>query len=180
MTYRERREAKAERLRGWAEKRETEAEQVFAAGEPMRRDWAFVTQPGHIPERARLIAREDRAAASVAKAREMRSKAANIEAAAAGAVYSDDPDAVEQLTARLAALEAERARVKAYNATCRKGTPNRSLLDDRQRADLDQCIAAWGELQCKGGAFPAYHLSNLSGRISATKKRLAALTQGPA
>jgi len=56
------------------------------------------------------------------KAAEMRSKAANIEAAAARSIYSDDPDAVEQLEARLAELEAKRDRIKAYNKSVRTRT----------------------------------------------------------
>lgn len=54
MTYRERREARAERLRGWAEKREKAAEATFKSHEIFRGDHAFNTQPGHIPERARV------------------------------------------------------------------------------------------------------------------------------
>ena len=59
MTYRERRERRAERLRGWAEARQARAAATFAAHEVYRSDYAFNTQPGHIPERARVIARED-------------------------------------------------------------------------------------------------------------------------
>ena len=79
MTYRDRREARAERLRGWAGKREQSAAAVFKAGEPFTSDIAFNTQPGHIPFRARLIAREDRAYESLGKAASMRSRADGIE-----------------------------------------------------------------------------------------------------
>ena len=79
MTYRDRREARADRLRGWAGKREDRAAAVFKAGEPFTSDYAFNTQPGHIPFRARLIAREDRAHESLAKAAAMRSRAGGIE-----------------------------------------------------------------------------------------------------
>ena len=106
MTYRERREARAQRLRDWAAKREEAAAAVFKAGEPFTSDHAFNTQPGHIPFRAKLIAREDRAHESVRKAGSMRSRADGIEGQLAGAIYDDDPDAVEQLRARIARLEA--------------------------------------------------------------------------
>ena len=72
MTYRDRREARADRLNEWAGKREERAEAVFKAGEPFTSDYAFNTQPGHIPFRAKLIAREDRAYESTVKAASMR------------------------------------------------------------------------------------------------------------
>lgn len=173
-SYRERRLAKAERLREWAEKREAKAATVFAAGEPYRSDYAFNTQPGHIPERARLIAREDRAHESIAKAEDFQSRANSIEAAADAAIYSDDEDAVERLEERIAFLEAQRDRIKAYNASCRKGSPDTSLLDEHQRKEIARALSTWA-FQCPDGAFPKYHLANLSGNISRQRKRLAEL-----
>jgi|SRR3990167_657848 len=113
MTYRERRAAKAERLRGWAEKRAVRAEADLNSHPEMRHDWAFITQPGHIPERARMNARDDRALASLTKARSMASRASGIEAQLDRAIYDDDPDAIEQLRERIAALEAKREAIKA-------------------------------------------------------------------
>lgn len=114
MTYRERRERRAERLRGWAVARQREA---GATLDHIHRtyggDVAFNTQPGHIPERARVIAREDRAFASLRKADGMESRAAGIESQLEHAIYSDDPDAIERLRERIADLEAERAAIKA-------------------------------------------------------------------
>lgn len=171
-TYRERRLAKAERLREWAQKRERDAEAVFEAGRPFTSDIAFNTQPGHFPFRARLLAREDRAHASLRKAHDMERRADGIEAAADRAIYSDDPDAVEALEARIAALEAERERWKAYNASCRKGTPNSSLLDVEQRRQIENLPP--GFIGPKGQA-PSYVLQNLGGNINRQKKRLAQL-----
>lgn len=113
MTYRERREARAERLRGWAATRQQRAAAVFKAGEPFTSDIAFNTQPGHIPFRARLIAREERAYESTRKAASMESRADGIEAQLDHAIYSDDPDAIERLRERIAELEGERERIKA-------------------------------------------------------------------
>lgn len=181
-TYRERRLAKAERLREWADKREAKAAAVFEANEPHTRDWAFITQPGHIPARARIIAQEDRAHQSVAKAREMARRADGIEAAAERAIYSDDPDAADRLRERIAELEAERDRIKRYNASCRKaakagGTGDLSILDDKQRADIASLarVCAW-QVRA-GGAFPAYVSSNLSGNIGRLRRRLEAMTE---
>lgn len=179
-TYRERRMAKAERLREWAAKREANAEAVFKAGEPMRRDWAFITQPGHIPERARIIAREDRALQSLSKAGSMRSRADNIEAAAEHAIYSDDEDAVERLQERIAELEAQRDRIKAYNASARKaaksgGVGDLSLLDEKQRRSLLRTAESTPYMLRPGNGMPAYVSSNLSGNIGRLRKRLAGL-----
>jgi hypothetical protein len=79
MTYRDRREAKADKLREWADKRTERAAQVFKANEPYTSDYAFNTQPGHIPARARIIRQEDRAHESLRKAQSMTSRAAEIE-----------------------------------------------------------------------------------------------------
>ena len=111
-TYRERREAKADRLREWAAKREAKAKALRASTpDSLRHDWAFATQPGHIPERARMIARDDRAYENHQKGTEMASRAAGIEDKLEHAIYSDDPDAIQALQARIDKLEAERERM---------------------------------------------------------------------
>ena len=162
MTYRDRREARAERLIEWAGKREERAAAVFKAGEPFTSDYAFNTQPGHIPFRARLIAREDRAYESTVKAASMRSRAAGIEDQLATSIYDDDPDAIGQLRARIARLEAERTAAKAANAAYRK----------EHKAEL----AAMTPYQ-RGQAvpYPGYHFQNLSGNLSRQRARLARL-----
>ena len=49
-------------MRGWGEKRAEKATGLRAARpDSVRHDWAFITQPGHIPERARMNARDERA-----------------------------------------------------------------------------------------------------------------------
>jgi len=120
MTTRERKLAKAERLRGWAAKRNTQVVAVFKQGEHFRSDHAFNTQPGHIPERARLIAREDRAFESLNKAKQMNARADGIEHQAAGTIYSDDEDATERLEEKIARLKLNQEHYKAINATIRK------------------------------------------------------------
>ena len=114
------------------------------------------------------------------KADEMRSRAANIEAAAGRAIYSDDPDAPERLRERIAGMEAQRDRIKAYNASARSaartgGVGDLSLLDERQRADV-LSIAKYAPYQLRPGAgLPAYALSNLGGNIGRLRERLAVL-----
>ncbi len=124
-----------------------------------------------------MRANYDRGFEHAAKADEMRARAANIDAAAGRAIYSDDPDATDRLAARVAELEAQRDRIKAYNATCKRGAPDLSILTDRERAQHLRTLelAAW---QCKGGAFPAYALSNLGAEIRRNRARLDALRGG--
>jgi Domain of unknown function (DUF3560) len=188
MTYRDRREARAERLRDWADKREVKAEGAFERAHEMGSVIPF-GQPilvGHHSEgrdrryRDRIGGHMDRAIEHADKAASMRSQADNIEAAAAGAIYGDDPDAIEALTAKLERLEAERARLKGYNASCRKGARDLSLLDDNQRERL-LSIAKVAAFQVGAkGEYPRYALTNLGGTISATRRRLDALKGGAA
>ena len=173
MTRRERLERKAERLHGWAAKRETAAAAVFKAGEVYHGDTAFNTQPGHIPERARLIAREDRAYASHKKAQGMESRAAGIEHALDRSIYSDDPDALESLAARIAELEASRDRMKRINAEIRKGdgwldrlAASGCPITDHEGKHLVDAARFSGS---KG--YPAYALTNIGGNIRRLKER---------
>jgi Rad3-related DNA helicase len=163
MTYRDRREARADRLRGWAETREVRATAVFKAGEPFTSDLAFNTQPGHIPFRARLIAREDKAFESLGKAASMRSRADGIEDQMANAIYEDDPDAIEQLRARITRLESERDKAKAANTAYRR----------EHRAELKAMESAYERDQAV--PYPGWYFQNLSGNLSRQRARLARL-----
>jgi hypothetical protein len=66
-------------------------------------------------------------------------------------------------------------RIKAFNTSARKGAPDESLLDERQRLMLESVRRHTPYALGKGGAFPAYALSNLSGNIKRYRDRLAAL-----
>lgn len=189
MTYRERREARAERLRGWAEKRAEKSPDLHERADTMAAAIPF-GQPilvGHHSEgrdrnyRKRIEGAFDRAVENDRKARSMASRADTIEGQLAGAIYSDDPDATDALRERLAVLEAERDRIKAYNASCRKGSPDLSVLTERERRNLARLAEVAPYQLGKGGQFPAYHLSNLAGNIGRNRKRLQALTrkEGP-
>ena len=173
MTYRERRLAKAERLREWAEKREAKAATVYQEREHYAGDTAFWTQPGDIPQRTRLFRRMDGAHANTEKAQEMDSRAASIEAAADNAVYSDDPDAIEQLEERIAGLEAERERVKAVNAAIRKGQPIE--LTPKEQRDLETIAQHQSYYKPWEKGYPPYRLQNLGSNINRQKKQLEAL-----
>jgi len=74
----EKAEVKAARYDEWAEKREVRAEQDLNSHPEMRHDWAFITQPGHIPARARMNRADDRALENLKVAEGMRSRADRI------------------------------------------------------------------------------------------------------
>lgn len=69
---------KAERLEGWASKRREAATATLDGNRRYWDDWAFVTQPGRIPQRSRVIAQDDRALESLQKAQSMERKAASL------------------------------------------------------------------------------------------------------
>lgn len=162
MTYRERREQRAERLRGFAATRVSRATATLKADEVYTTDHAFNTQPGHIPIRAKVIAREDRAFASLSKAAEMTGRAAGIEQQLDESIYSDDLDAIERLEQRIVELEAERDRRKGLNAEYRAA--HRSELKAMTAYERSQAVP-----------YPTYSLTNLSGNIGRQKKRLEEL-----
>jgi Domain of unknown function (DUF3560) len=183
MTYRDRRLRRAERLRGWAAKRQRDAGATFKRGEHLRADHAFNTQPGHIPERARLIAREDRAHRSLEKAARMDRRADEIERQAEAAIYDDDPDAIARLRKRIAHLEQHRDRIKAANKAIRRHglqrltqpDPPFTLTDDEKR-ELLTLMRVTPYHQAEKRGFPAYVLQNLAGNLTRQRQRLARLS----
>lgn len=172
MTYRERREARAERLRTAADRN---AAKSAAARKAMNTisDRIPFGQPilvGHHSEKRhrRDISRIDSAMQTTVemgrKADEQRSRADEIERQADRAIYDDDPDAIERLTAKLERLEREREERKAANARYRR--EHRDELRAMSPYDRHQAVP-----------FPTYSLSNLGGVISATRKRIEYLSR---
>lgn len=186
-TYRDRREARANRLDGWADKRDARATEGFEKAHALA-DMIPFGQPilvGHHSERRhrnhidRINSTGDRALEDYHKGKEMHSKAANIRAAADHAIYSDDTDAIQRLEARIAEWEAERSRIKAYNAACKKAgkctAEALAMLDDRQRASIASIAKVCSYQLGPQGQFPSYATGNIGGRISPARKRLAEL-----
>lgn len=173
MTRRERLEAKLEKRREWAEGRTAKANALFARGDKYRGDVAFNTQPGHIPERARIIAATDRAFENRAMAAHHVSKAAGLVDQLEGSIFSDDVDAVERLEAKVAELEAKRDRMKARNAAYRKGLEafaafeGCTLEQATKRRELIEAGYSW----CRQ-PHPGYELTNLGATIRNAKKRI--------
>jgi Domain of unknown function (DUF3560) len=185
-TYRERREARAERLRTWAASRERRADASAASVDALAATIPL-GQPilvGHHSQRRaerdheRIERGTRRTIEHTDKARAFRQRAGNIDAAAARAVYSDDPDVAAKLRERLAELVGERDTIKAYNAAARKGAADPGTLPDKLARELDAALRAWGATQCPQGQFPGYVLRNLSANIARNKRRLTSLTEG--
>lgn len=183
-TYRERREARAERLRGWSDKRAVKADAALTRARAMGDAIPF-GQPiliGHHSEgrdrnyRARINSTTARGYEHQDKSESMAAKAANIESALKSSIYSDDANAVPALEARVAQLEAERDAIKAYNASARKGAPDTSHLSTKQKLELEQARRhmpfSMGKTK---NQYPDYGLTNLTGNIARNRKRLAQL-----
>lgn len=183
-TYRERRLDRAARLRDWAEKRAARADGNFRRAHDLVKDIPL-GQPilvGHHSERRhrRTLEKSDnamrRGCEDQHKAGEMESRADNIEDAADRAIYRDDPDAIERLTAKLADLEAQRAAMKQTNTIIR----NKKLTPEEKIRQIQACglsernahRALTPDYMGRLG-FPAYAFSNLSGTITKERKRLA-------
>lgn len=180
-TYRERRLARAERLRDWAEKRKTKAEANFKTANRIADGIPF-GQPilvGHHSERHhrsdldKIHNNMRNGIDNENKANDMASRADNIEAAADSAIYNDDPDAIDRLKERITSLEAERDRIKAINDYVRKNKPiEPPLTDDEKRRLINH--AQFGFTGGKPG-FSSYVLTNLGADIRRNKERLKML-----
>lgn len=179
-TYRERRQAKAERLRDWADSREDKAETararvdeiagVIPMGQPIL--VGHHSEKRHRRDADRIHNGMSQAIEHQSKADEFRRRADGIEKAADRAVYSDDEDAVERLTERISGLEAERDVKKAANAKARKGVPpGEWSLSDEYAAQAMNNFKHW-----PGGTdIPFPDLKNLSANIRRNRKRLEAM-----
>lgn len=185
MTYRERREARVDRLREWAEKREAKAAASSAAVRVIADGIPF-GQPiliGHHSQRHaerdrdRIWSGIERTAEHMNMAERHTSRADNIEAQLDRAIYSDDPDAIGALRERIATLEAERERTKALNAALRRGKAKTAadilrigaehgFSSDDLRGAVDWC-RFMGRI--------GIPLTNLSANIARNRERLAGL-----
>jgi hypothetical protein len=181
MTRRERMERRLEKRTEWAEKREASAQATFDQAHTMADAIPF-GQPiiaGHHSERrdrnyrARIDAAMGRGVTDSRMAEHHANRAQGIARQLDTSVFSDDEDAIERLRERIAEREARRDRIKAFNASCRKGTPNPSLLTERERDELAGTRRVAAYQLSKGGGFPNYALTNLGATIRKDKERIA-------
>lgn len=193
-TRRERLEARLEKRRLWAESRKAKSDQAFNKAHAIV-EHIPLGQPilvGHHSEKRhraaidRMGSHMDKGIEHAAIAKEHDSKADGIERALDASIFSDDPDAVEALKARIAELEAERESQRLLGAAWRKAKkPASTDIDGWKRvASLLGCEyestrilrgirnCASEEGFCNRGPVPSYVLSNLGGNISRLKKRL--------
>jgi len=171
-------QARLDRRLKWAQGREQKADALQARNEPFVNDWAFITQPGHIPERERCNRRDEKAYEHRQMVQHHEEKAAGIERQLERTIFSDDEDAPDRLRERIAGLENDRGRIKAYNATAKKaaktgGTGDLSLLTEEDKADLIS-IVKYAPYQLRPGrAFPAYKTAYIGANIRRLEERLA-------
>ena len=193
----DRREEWAKGRRAKAAGAHTEARQLADAiplGQPILQD--HHSAPRHRRHIAKIGKKMDQALDHSAMANKHEQAADTIRRQLDKSIYRDDVDAIERLERRLADLEAERADIKAINAWTAKvarkeGFSRRTrnylhhMSDHEKRAAADvlaQVIRHFkitnskdlmNALQFNGTlGYPAYHLRNIGGRISQTRKRL--------
>lgn len=177
-TRRERLERKVEKRGEWADKaRERSAAAFDAAGK--RAEAIPFGQPilvGHHSERrdrnyrARIHAGMDRGLAEDRKAKHHESKASGLAIALERSIFDDDPDAIEQLEAKVAELEAARELMKQANAVFKKrGREGVAELLGVERAAEVFRRASYTAV---ARPFPAYALSNSGAEVRRCKQRI--------
>jgi hypothetical protein len=184
-TYRERREARAERRREWAKGRRTESDRRTTAASEAARSIPL-GQPilvGHHSEKRDRAFRE-RIGRNFEKAHEADQMAMKHVAAADEierqldlSVYDDDPDAIERLEERIAARETARDRAKDLNRVIRrewkKGAEGfAGRLRDAGATDSELSAVARNLSVWRSPIFPSYHLTNLGANIRRDRERI--------
>ena len=181
MTYRDRRIAKAERLREWADsrdakaiaarKRSDEIADIIPMGQPIL--VGHHSENRHRRDVGRIDSGMRQSIEHADKADEFRRRADSIEAAAEKSVYSDDEDAIDKLRERIAGTEQYRDAMKRANSIARKdGDWQASLGHDPQMlAEADRNFRFW-----PGGTdVPFPNLKNVTAKVARDRKRLAQL-----
>jgi hypothetical protein len=180
MTRRERMEDRQAKREDWAQKREASARGAFDTAHTMGQAIPF-GQPilvGHHSEkrdrnyRARMGATMSRGVAHAGMAEHHTNKAQGIGRQLDQSVFSDDADAIERLRERITSREAERDRIKAFNVSCRKGSPDESILTSHERADIATTRRVVPYQLSTGGGFPRHVLTNLGAAIRKDKERI--------
>lgn len=179
MTKRERLEAKLAKRLEWAGKAEDRSSVAFDRVHKLA-DSIPLGQPilvGHHSERhARRDA--DRISSGMAKGCEEakladhhRGKADGLVRQLDTCVFSDDPDAIEAIEARIAENEAKRERMKRVNQLYRNGDAEGLAALGLDLEKLRAKVASIGYSWVKA-PYESWELSNLGGRITADRKRL--------
>lgn len=185
MTYRERREARLAKRLEWAAKRQAKSEAAFTAASKLA-DSIPMGQPILVGHHSEAHARRDadRIDANMRKgcdsadmAKQHSVAADTIEHELNRSIYSDDPDALDALAAKVADLEASRERMKLVNAAHKAFLKDPAALDGPKFAGLTEAervkvrtyVSPYSWLP---HPIPPYGLTNLGATIRATKKRI--------
>ena len=190
MTRRARKEARLIRRLTWAATRDQRSADAFTRASRIA-DNIPLGQPilvGHHSEAHarrdadRIHANMSAGVASADMAAHHRSVAAGIQHQLNGSIFSDDPDAREQLQVRIAELEAQRARRKAINAEIKRGDGWVARLTARGAPITDAEHRQLTDAACFSGSvgYPAYAMTNLGANIRRLKARLLTLTPATA
>jgi len=171
VTRRERLEAKLEKRQAWADGRRGKAAALRQYADRYRGDVAFNTQPGHFPERARVIRKIDQAHEHMQMAGHHEAKAEGLAHQLDRSVFSDDVDAVEQLEARIREHEDKRDRMKRVNALYKRGDAAGLAAIGVDLEALKAKLAAAGPYWGDRPYLP-YELTNLGARIRDDRKRI--------
>lgn len=180
--YKQRQEARRERLLERSEEARNKAKSVFQQVNDLGR-YCPPGQPilvGHHSERrhrshlASMDRMDRKGFAEIEKSQELEKKAAAV---GTGGIASDDPEAIDKLREQLSSLQAQQALMKAANAALRKSkTPEakiQSLLNlGIPEAEAQQLIVPrFGT----DGGFPSYKLTNNNANIRRIKLRVEEL-----
>jgi hypothetical protein len=173
---------KLQKRQEWAAKRQAEARQRLDAAHQAT-EHIPLGQPillGHHSEKAHraALARSDSNMSKGCEAQSMaehhKDKAAGLERQLETSVFSDDEDAVEQIEAKIASLEAKRHRMKAINAAHKKFLKNPASLDAADLTDEEKAFirAYKPTYSWEPHPFPPYSLTNLGANIRRYKQRV--------
>lgn len=179
MTRRERLESKLAKRAEWAGKAEQRADASFDRVHKLA-DSIPLGQPilvghhseGHARRDAeRITSGMSKGCAEAKLADHHRSKADGLERQLDTCVFSDDPDAIEAIEARIAENEAKRERMKRVNQLYRKGDAEGLAALGLDLEKLRAKVASIGYSWVKA-PYESWELSNLGGRITSDRKRL--------
>lgn len=188
MTRRERLERKLEKQEEWAESRRAKATQAFERSRQATEGIPF-GQPilvGHHSEgrHRNALKKSDnamrRAVESMDMAKHHDSKADGIGRQLDSSIFSDDPNAIEALTAKVAELEAKREKIKATNKIIRRKPKNEPTPEKiaELAALVGSEVAARKLFEpdfCGRIGIPSYVLQNLGGNINTARKRIESI-----
>ncbi|MCA9307472.1 MAG: DUF3560 domain-containing protein [Phycisphaerales bacterium] len=183
MTRRERLEAKLEKRREWAESRERKADQAFddarkvplpPMGEPIK--IGHHSEKRHRAAFAKVDAKISAACEHQKMAKHHEAKAEGLESQLDGSIFSDDPDAIEQIEARISELQAKQEYRKTVNRIITKAprckeTPEKITAlvalgiteETARRYFTPDCMGRYG--------YPSYSLQNNNANIRRLKLR---------